>query len=111
MTTRRHFRIGRSIKHKPLRRFVRIVAGVVLLAVGVLGLILPFVPGWPFLASGVVLLWPRSRLGRWLVRALGRIRDWRLRRRMPVEARDGVDVVGERAAVIPPLLSAPESKG
>lgn len=73
---RKRFRIGRSIKNKPLRRVVRVAVGVALLAVGVLGLVLPLLPGWPFLLTGCILLWPRSRVAKRSVRAFGKVREW-----------------------------------
>ncbi len=61
-------------------RILRVVFGVVLIAIGILGFILPLLPGWPFLASGIIILWPKSRLAAWLKKVPGRIRD-RLRKR------------------------------
>ncbi|MBX3023871.1 hypothetical protein KF840_03075 [bacterium] len=56
----------------------RVVAGIVLVAIGVLGCVLPVIPGIPILIAGVALLGPRhplvrpfaERLERW--RAAGR---------------------------------------
>ena len=108
---RKHFGIGRSIKHKTLRRVVRVSVGIALIAVGVLGLVLPFLPGWPFLATGFILLWPKSRLARWLVRVLGRIREWRRRRASAVGGCRRRNDVGIPAAVGRPQVSESELKG
>jgi len=43
---------------------IRQIAGWTLLAVGVAGLILPVLPGWPFLGAGALLLAPHVRLFR-----------------------------------------------
>ena len=52
----------------------RVVAGFVLVVVGVLGLVLPVLPGIPLLIAGIALLGP----GHWLVRPLAeRIERWR----------------------------------
>jgi len=41
---------------------IRQVAGWILIAIGVAGLILPVLPGWLFLAAGALLLAPHVRL-------------------------------------------------
>jgi len=108
---RKLFGIGRSIKHKPLRRVVRIAVGIALIAVGVLGLVLPLLPGWPFLVTGFILLWPKIRLARWLVRVFGRIKEWRRRRASAVGGCRGRDDVGIRVPVGQPQVSESELKG
>ena len=55
----------------------RVVLGVLLLALGVVGCVLPIVPGIPLLIAGAALLGPRH----WLVRPFAdRLRRWRQRR-------------------------------
>jgi uncharacterized membrane protein YbaN (DUF454 family) len=39
-----------------LRKFLRILAGVGLCILGVIGWILPVMPGWPFMIAGLVIL-------------------------------------------------------
>jgi len=46
------------------RALIRQVAGWTLLVIGVAGLILPVLPGWPFLGAGALLLAPHVRLFR-----------------------------------------------
>jgi len=46
------------------RALIRQVVGWTLLAIGVAGLILPVLPGWPFLGAGALLLAPHVRLFR-----------------------------------------------
>jgi len=45
---------------------VRIALGVVLVLVGILGLVLPIMPGWIFLIPGLALVTSGTRLGEWL---------------------------------------------
>lgn len=45
---------------------LRIVAGIVLILLGVTGLILPIMPGWVFILPGVTMLAPNTPLSRWL---------------------------------------------
>jgi uncharacterized membrane protein YbaN (DUF454 family) len=55
---------------------LRLVAGVLLILVGVLGLALPILPGWAFIALGIVVLAPNSRIAKWLKRAGARLKTW-----------------------------------
>jgi uncharacterized membrane protein YbaN (DUF454 family) len=52
-----------------LRKIFRLVAGVFLLVIGLLGLILPIMPGWIFIIPGLVILGeyfpPVQRLVHW----------------------------------------------
>jgi uncharacterized membrane protein YbaN (DUF454 family) len=59
---------------KILQRIFRIAAGVVLIAIGLLGLALPIMPGWILIIIGVMLIAPGSRMARWIkqVAAKGR---------------------------------------
>ncbi|HSP97063.1 MAG TPA: hypothetical protein VL049_07440 [Candidatus Dormibacteraeota bacterium] len=57
-----------------LWRAARVVAGVVLVVVGILGLVLPVLPGIPLLIGGIALLGPQHPLVRPLVE---RIERWR----------------------------------
>ena len=51
-------------------RLARIIGGSALLAVGIVGWLLPIIPGWPFVIPGLILLgeefhWARRTLA-WL---------------------------------------------
>lgn len=57
-------------KRTPVLRIARIFGGSALLAVGLIGWILPVIPGWPFVIPGLILLgeefhWARRTLA-WL---------------------------------------------
>lgn len=60
-----------------LGQAARVVAGVLLVAVGVLGLVLPIIPGVPLLIAGVALLGPEHPLVRPFAERLER---WRAAR-------------------------------
>ena len=62
---------------------LRIATGVVLILVGIVGLILPVMPGWVFIFPGVAMLAPRTPLGRWLRKQARRLRTWLASRRSP----------------------------
>ena len=68
--------VNRTILHRTIRRVLAITAGIILIAAGVVGLILPLLPGWPFIAAGIILLWPKTRLAIWLKHLPARIREW-----------------------------------
>lgn len=55
---------------------IRIVAGVILIGVGLVGLLLPILPGIPLLLAGVALLGSRHP---WVRPFMARIRLWRRR--------------------------------
>lgn len=59
---------------------VRAVAGTLLVGVGVIGTVLPVIPGIPFLVAGMVVLGPDHALTRAVAR---RLRAWRGRRGGP----------------------------
>jgi uncharacterized membrane protein YbaN (DUF454 family) len=60
---------------RALRHALRVVLGILLLVVGLAGLILPVLPGWPFIAAAVVLLGPRTRLARHIVDLSKRLKN------------------------------------
>jgi uncharacterized membrane protein YbaN (DUF454 family) len=63
-------------------RRLRSVGGVLLIVVGLLGFLLPVIPGVPLLMAGVALLGRDHRLVRPALDWLGRLREkWRGRRR------------------------------
>jgi hypothetical protein len=59
-------------------RSVRVAAGVGMIAIGVVGCVLPIIPGVPFLVGGVALLGTRHPLVRPFTERLER---WRQQRR------------------------------
>ena len=58
----------------PFARPVRLIVGAVVLAVGLLGLLLPILPGWVFIGVGLVIIAPRSRAAHWVRGQLARLR-------------------------------------
>jgi hypothetical protein len=68
-----------AVRHRlgTLWQAARVVAGVLLVAVGVLGCVLPIIPGIPILIAGVALLGPRHPLVRPFAE---RIERWRAAR-------------------------------
>ena len=99
--------LHKTIFHRTVGHVLRIAAGSILLLIGVLGLILPLLPGWPFIISGILLLWPKSRVATWLRRWLVRIRAW-FRKRKGLAKTGGPlpPSPGERRS---PLNTAPEN--
>jgi len=65
----------------------RIIAGVLLILVGIVGLMLPVMPGWIFIFPGIYLLGPDTRPARFLRRQFRRLRAWALLRRRRRRAR------------------------
>jgi hypothetical protein len=71
---RRKGRFGNRVRSPGvLRRVAVYVAASVLIVVGVAGIVLPFLPGWPLIIVGLVLLtgvnpWVRGALHRFLNR-------------------------------------------
>lgn len=57
-------------------RKVRAVTGRALLGLGVIGVLVPIIPGLPFFIAGVALLGPDHPLVR---RLRGRLKEWRRR--------------------------------
>jgi len=53
---------------------LRIALGAVLVLVGILGLVLPIMPGWIFIFPGLALLMPGTRAGHWLRAKAQRLR-------------------------------------
>ena len=74
---------NRTTLHRTIYRVLRITAGIVLITIGVVGLVLPLLPGWAFIAAGIVLLWPKTRLAIWLTHLPERIKEWFRKRRRP----------------------------
>lgn len=75
----------KRLKHPhPVLRLIRLVAGLLLLIVGLVGLAIPVMPQWPFILPALALLAPESRHARKLIiwlRTRLRLRRLRKRRR------------------------------
>lgn len=50
-----------NVEKSPLIRYAKIVLGILLTVAGIIGLILPIVPGWLLLIPGIALLSSGSR--------------------------------------------------
>jgi uncharacterized membrane protein YbaN (DUF454 family) len=50
-----------SFMKNPMVTIVRRVVGIICLIIGILGLLLPILPGWPFIVPAIVLLGRRDR--------------------------------------------------
>lgn len=77
------------------KRIIRIASGIGLIIVGLVGIVVPVLPGWTPLAFGIVLLMPRSRLAKWLRGQLKRMK----KRLKPNGASSVVRPVSGEAAV------------
>jgi hypothetical protein len=60
---------------KRFRRELRIGTGIVLILIGLVGIIVPVLPGWTPLAFGILLLAPKTRFSRWVRKWLKKIRS------------------------------------
>lgn len=65
---------------KKFRRELRIGTGILLILVGLVGIVMPVMPGWTPLALGILLLAPKTRFSRWIRGLLKKMRK-RLRER------------------------------
>lgn len=54
---------------------LRIVAGLLLILFGIVGLVLPFLQGILMISGGIVLLMPNTRFARWARRQARRLRS------------------------------------
>lgn len=65
-------------------KIVRVMAGVLLVIIGIIGIILPIMPGWSLLIPGLLLLEeqipPIARLFNWIEHRLSRIQHHRARK-------------------------------
>lgn len=68
-----------SLAGSPLRAILRIASGISLVIIGVIGLILPVMPGWIFLIPGLVILAeyfpPVRRLVDWAKAKMERVKN------------------------------------
>lgn len=65
---------------KKFRRELRIATGLFLILFGIVGIVVPVLPGWTPLGLGILLLAPKTRLSRWIRGLLKKMRK-RLRER------------------------------
>jgi UPF0716 family protein affecting phage T7 exclusion len=79
----------------------RLTAGALLTLLGILGLLLPILPGWIFIFPGLALLLPGTRAGHWLREKTERVRT-------EVNRRRGKDDERSLAEGMPPDEAAPE---
>jgi uncharacterized protein YqgC (DUF456 family) len=56
-----------KIKNKNTKNILRITAGSILLAIGVLGLLLPILPGWLLIIPGLFLLGENTKVSRFII--------------------------------------------
>ena len=62
---------------KRFSRELRIGTGIVLIVVGLVGIVVPVLPGWTPLAFGILLLAPKTRFSRWVRKWLKKMRKRR----------------------------------
>jgi uncharacterized membrane protein YbaN (DUF454 family) len=88
----------------PILRFARLIVGILLVIVGVIGILIPVMPQWPFLIPGLMLLAPESRQIRrlvlWLRKRL-RLRRWRKMRSRAVTGQDAAASTPQVAVQVP----------
>ena len=53
-------------RKKRVRRILRMATGIGLILFGLVGIVVPVLPGWTPIALGVVILAPKTRFSRWL---------------------------------------------
>lgn len=86
---------------------IRRIIGLFLLLIGILGLLLPIMPGWPFIIPGVVLLGRRDRIVRLshlIVRhALRRMRHSRAQRIRAIGWRLSAEYARTRRVIVPAI--------
>ena len=75
---------------KKFRREFRIATGIFLILFGIVGIIVPVLPGWTPLGLGILLLAPKTRLSRWIRGLLKTARN-RLRDRRRCRVRGSID--------------------
>src|SRR5262245_7131206 len=96
----------KRIKHPhPVLRVTRLIVGILLILMGVIGSLLPILQGWMFLIPGLGLLAPESRRIRKLVvwlRARLRLRRFRKRRRQAASATPTATSAASGTSASPP---------
>jgi hypothetical protein len=75
--------------HLPFLNIVRRIIGAICVIIGVLGILLPILPGWPFLIPGIALLGSRDPLLRILHLLIVRFLKFVKSRKTPWIAQNG----------------------
>ncbi len=91
--------------------FMRRVVGMILLVIGVLGLLMPILPGWPFLIPAIALLGRRDPLIRFSHMVVRRVLRWLRKNRHPQLRRLGMRLSNEylrMSRIIGPSILAAE---
>lgn len=107
-------RRNRLIKN-PLVRLMRRIVGIICLIIGILGLLLPILPGWPFLIPAIVLLGRRDRVLRHSHLIIRRV--LRMLRRHPMSSlrqlgqRLSAEYVKAKRMIVPKLEAAERALG
>lgn len=93
-----------------IAKLLRWVCGALFLFIGIAGLILPILPGWPFLIPGIVLLGRRDRLVRhshlMLRRILRRLRRHQRPMVRTIGSRLSTEYVRSRRMLFPAIIAA-----
>jgi uncharacterized protein YqgC (DUF456 family) len=75
-----------KLKNQNTGNILRITAGSILLFIGVLGLILPVLPGWLLIIPGLFLLGENTKVSRFIISKMPHaVRKKMLSRKQPVE--------------------------
>lgn len=75
-----------KLKNQNAGNILRITAGSVLLFIGVLGLILPVLPGWLLIIPGLFLLGENTKVSRFIISKMPHaVRQKMLSQKQPVE--------------------------
>jgi hypothetical protein len=94
----------------PLFRIIRRVVGLICLLIGILGLLLPILPGWPFIIPAIVLLGRRDRALRLLHMIVRRALRFLRRHPIPSLRQLGQRLSGEymrfKRAIVPKIDAA-----
>jgi hypothetical protein len=75
--------------HLPLLNILRRIIGAICVVIGILGILLPVLPGWPFLIPGIALLGSRDPLLRSLHLLILRFLKFIKSRKTPWIAQNG----------------------
>jgi hypothetical protein len=99
--------------HLPLLLLLRRIVGAICVAIGILGLLMPILPGWPFLIPGIALLGTRDPIIRTLYIWVVRFLKWLRARKTPWLAQLGERLhdafVKTRDTVTPMILKTEQT--
>ena len=79
---------------KRFRRELQIVTGIVLILVGLVGILVPVLPGWTPLIFGILMLAPKTRFSRWVREMFKKMRRRARRRKSnftPLDPQNTID--------------------